>query len=172
MNRFFLCHFGPALPFQPNNSMKNQVWKNEKKSLEILFYTCITKIISLMYGSWDTEGDTQKFLSFSQRPAKSKFWENIEKCPEIIVLPVRQISWWYDLQFLWYEGSRGLKLAIFNVIFALLPLHWDRKSKLWKKKTRYIIRLHKCTKIHNQMPYAICNDGCNFYFSFWAIFCP
>ena len=152
--------------------MKNQVWKNEKKSLEILFYTCITKIISLMYGSWDTEGDTQKFLSFSQRPAKSKFWENIEKCPEIIVLPVRQISWWYDLQFLWYEGSRGLKLAIFNVIFALLPLHWDRKSKLWKKNLDILYVYTNVPKIiiKCHMQYAMTNAIFIFHFGlFFAL---
>ena len=38
-----------------------------------------------------------------------------------------------------------------------------------------IIILHKCTKNHDHMPYCSWNTacgGCNFCFSFWAIFCP
>ena len=49
--------------------------------------------------------------------------------------------------------------------------------KIWKNPTDIIILnmhiLHKCTKNHDHMPYSPWNkacDGCNFYFSFWAIF--
>ena len=37
------------------------------------------------------------------------------------------------------------------------------------------IILSKCTKNHGHMPYSswdMAHDLCNFYFSFWAIFCP
>ena len=40
---------------------------------------------------------------------------------------------------------------------------------------RDIIILHKCTKNHDNMLYCswdMVHDGCNFYFSFWTIFCP
>ena len=40
--------------------IKSEKWK---KQLEILFYTCVTKImIWLRYGSWDTERDKQIFV--------------------------------------------------------------------------------------------------------------
>ena len=38
-----------------------------------------------------------------------------------------------------------------------------------------IIILHKCTKSHDHMLHCswdTIRDGCNSYFSFWAIFCP
>ena len=38
-----------------------------------------------------------------------------------------------------------------------------------------IIILYKCTKNHDHMLYCswdMTRDGCNCYFSFWAIFCP
>ena len=45
-----------------------------------------------------------------------------------------------------------------------------------KKKTpRDIIILHMSTKNHDHMLYCsldMAHDGYNFYFSFWAIFCP
>ena len=44
-----------------------------------------------------------------------------------------------------------------------------------KQKTRDIIILHKCTKTHDHMLYCswdLVRDGCNFYFSFRALFCP
>ena len=43
------------------------------------------------------------------------------------------------------------------------------------KKIPGDIILHKCTKNHDHMLYCSWNmmrDGCNYYFSFWAIFCP
>ena len=44
-----------------------------------------------------------------------------------------------------------------------------------KKPPGDIISLHKCTKTHDHTLYyswdMVC-DGYNFYFSFWAIFCP
>ena len=43
-----------------------------------------------------------------------------------------------------------------------------------KPKPRDIIILHNCTKNHDHMLYCswdMAHDGCNCYFSFWAIFC-
>ena len=44
-----------------------------------------------------------------------------------------------------------------------------------KKIPGDIIILHKCIKDHDHMIYCswdMAHDGCNCYFSFWAIFCP
>ena len=44
-----------------------------------------------------------------------------------------------------------------------------------KKPPWSIIILHKCTKNHDHVLHCFwdmaAHDGCNFYFSFWAIFC-
>ena len=47
--------------------------------------------------------------------------------------------------------------------------------KKMKKTPRDVIILHKCTKNHDHMLYCswdMACDGCDCYFSFWAIFCP
>ena len=55
--------------------------------------------------------------------------------------------------------------------------NFEKMKKKKKKKTtpgEFII-LHKCTKNHDHMLYCswdMACDGCNCYFSFWAIFCP
>ena len=44
-----------------------------------------------------------------------------------------------------------------------------------KKTIGDIIILHNCTKYYDYRPYCswdMVHDGCNCYFSFWAIFCP
>ena len=51
----------------------------------------------------------------------------------------------------------------------------NQDFKKMKKIPGDIIILYKCTKNHDHMLYCcwdtVC-DGCNVYFSFWAIFCP
>ena len=62
----------------------------------------------------------------------------------------------------------------FGLSFAL-PVPKMKIFKKWKKMTWYIIILRKCTKNHDHMLYCsydMAHDGCNCYFSFWAIFCP
>ena len=62
----------------------------------------------------------------------------------------------------------------FGQFFALLPPKNQNFEKM-KTSPGDIIILHKCTKNHDHMLYCSWNmlsDGCNCYFSFWAIFCP
>ena len=50
----------------------------------------------------------------------------------------------------------------------------NKNFKKMKKQPGNIIILHKCTKNYDQMMYDswdMVRDGCNCYFSFWAIFC-
>ena len=59
--------------------------------------------------------------------------------------------------------------------FTLLRTQKVKIKKKMKEKPGDIIILHKCTKNHDHMLYCswdIAHDGCNCYFSFWAIFCP
>ena len=51
----------------------------------------------------------------------------------------------------------------------------SKKQTKKKKTTGDIIIWDKCTKNHDHMLYCswdMARDGCNCYFSFWAIFCP
>ena len=64
-----------------------------------------------------------------------------------------------------------------NFLLAFIDGFWKtRKITLekMKKGTGENIILHKCTKNHHHTLYCswdmVC-DGCNCYFSFWAIFC-
>ena len=65
----------------------------------------------------------------------------------------------------------------FGPYFALYPPN-SPKNQNFNKRKNYpgdTIILHKCTKSNEQTMYSswdkVC-DRCNYYFSFWAIFCP
>ena len=65
----------------------------------------------------------------------------------------------------------------FGLLFALLPpnsLKNENFNKI-KKTPGDVIILQKCTKNHDHMSYCswdMARNICNFYFSFWDIFCP
>ena len=81
----------------------------------------------------------------------------------------------YDLWFLRYEAWQTNFLVILN---RFLPFYNNPKNHNFEKLKNApgdIIILHKCTKNHDYMLYCswdMARDRCNFYFSFWAIFCP
>ena len=89
-------------------------------------------------------------------------------------------SWSHAILFLRY-GTWFMSLLFFIWGYFLPsypPIPNSPKNKNWEKKQKHpgdIITLHKCTKNHDHMLYCywemVC-DKCNFYFSFWAIFCP
>ena len=94
-----------------------------------------------------------------------------------------QTSWSYAILLLRYGAWRML---LFFLLGHFLPFHCPnlyKKSKFQKNEKKkkkakmpgHIIILHKCTKHHDHMLYCswdmVC-DGCNCYFSFWAIFYP
>ena len=83
----------------------------------------------------------------------------------------------YDVWFLRYEVWQTEFLSFWIVFcpFTHLATQKIKIFKNWKKRPWEIIILQKCTKNHDHMLYCsvdmACN-GCNYYFSFWAIFCP
>ena len=102
------------------------------------------------------------------------------------LLPFYKIAWrfhnftqvyhkWlsYDIWFLRYEVQQTECFCHLGPFFDLLPLSSKNENSKKMKKTSGDIILHKYTK--NHMLYCswdmVC-DGCNCYFSFWAIFCP
>ena len=65
----------------------------------------------------------------------------------------------------------------FGQFFALLPAKNPKNQnfKKMKKTPGNIIISQKYNKNHDHMLYCswdMAHDGCNYYFSFWAIFCP
>ena len=98
---------------------------------------------------------------------------------------VYQKSRSYDILFLRY-GKWHMQLLVF-VLGYFLPVYptlsspsllTAQKIKIKKKMKKipgHFIILHKCTKDHDHMLYCswdMARDGCNCYFSFWAIFLP
>ena len=69
---------------------------------------------------------------------------------------------------------------IFVILGHFLPFQLPdypkcQNFKIEKKTHSDIIILHKCTKNHNNMLHCswdMARNGCNCYFSFWAILCP
>ena len=88
-------------------------------------------------------------------------------------------KWLYTILFLRY-GVWWMQLLHFT-LGNFLPFHTPNcpKTKIKKKKKKkplpgYIIILHKSTKNHDPTLYCswdMAHDTCDFYFSFWVIFC-
>ena len=64
------------------------------------------------------------------------------------------------------------------MLVLIFPFHTAQKMKNFKKNKKSTWRYHNFTQLsknHDHMLYCswgmVC-DGCNCYFSFWAIFCP
>ena len=81
----------------------------------------------------------------------------------------------YDIWFLGYQLQQKYCFYHLRPIFARLPPLTAQKMKISKNKKntwRYYL-LHKCTKNYNILYCSgdMARDRCNFYFSFWSIFC-
>ena len=69
-------------------------------------------------------------------------------------------------------------LSFWTIFFPFYPPNNPKNQnfeELKKKNPGDIIILHKCTKNHDQMlhcSFDMANNKYNYYFSFWAIFCP
>ena len=80
----------------------------------------------------------------------------------------------YDVWFLRYWLQQTEFFVILDHFLPFYPQH-TKKSKFWKNKKQAltdIIILHKFNKNHDHMLYCSLNmvhNGCNYYFSFWAI---
>ena len=83
----------------------------------------------------------------------------------------------YDVWFLRYRARWTEFLVILDHFLPFYPLKnlKNQNFKKMKKMPGDNIFLQKCTKNHNHMVWCswdIGHDGCNCYFSLWAIFCP
>ena len=113
---------------------------------------------------------------------KIKTWKKCKKAPGgIILLHMCTINQDHDVWFLRYEVQQTECFCHCGQFFALLtpPLSQAaRKIKIWKKWKR-LLEISSFYKIvpknHDHMLYCswdmVC-DGCNCYFSFWAMLFP
>ena len=81
-----------------------------------------------------------------------------------------------DVWFLRYGAQLTELFLILGHFLPFYPTNNQKNQNFEKNKKkawRYII-LHKCNKNHDHMLYCswdMALDGCNCYFSYWAIFC-
>ena len=190
------------LPFYPPNKSKNQNFEKMKKTPEdiIILHRCNISDNHMMYSSWDMERDGHNFLSFwtvvcslppppppfplppSNNQKSQNFWK-INKGPgDITILHMSTIN---GNRMIY--GSRDIKhdrqmsqmwqMSFWIIFCPFTPLTTQKMKilKKWKKTLGDTSFLHKCIKNHDHMPCCsldIARNGCNCYFSFWAIFCP
>ena len=97
------------------------------------------------------------------------FWRASTSVPKIMIIC-------FTVSEIWHMTD----VIVFFIWGYFLPFYPTNLPKKWrfqknKKTPGDIIILHKCTKNHDYMLYCswdIAHDGCDCYFSFWAIFCP
>ena len=82
----------------------------------------------------------------------------------------------YDIWFLRYEMHQIECFCHLGPFLTFYPSNSlkNENFKKMKKTSGDIIILHKYTKNHDMLycSWDMVCDGCNCYFSFWAIFCP
>ena len=191
IDRIF-CHLDHFLSFYPPDNSKNQNFeKNEKKKcLERLsFYTSVPKLtitwcmVPEIWSAWQTEFFVilDHFFPFYHplMIPNIKILKKMEKMPGNIISFYTYMCTINEDNMIhgsWNIRCERQKILIFWAIFCpFSPLKtWKIKIlKKWKKTTRDIINLHKCTKNDNHMVYGswdMKSDRQN-YLSFGTVFC-
>ena len=139
--------------------------------------------MKIIYGSWDTECDRQNFFLFwtifcpltTQKIKILKKWKNTWRYHHFTQVYHKWQS--YDVWFLRYEAWQTEFFVILDHFLPFYPPNNPKNQNFekMKKTPGDIIILHKCTKNHDHMLYCfwhMAHNGCNCYYSFWAIFCP
>ena len=114
------------------------------------------------------------------QPPKNENFKKMKKMPEDIVLHKCTKNHDYMLYCSWDMAHDGCNccFSFWAIFYPFTPLTaWKiRISKKWEiKMPEGIIVLHNCTKNYDYWLYCswdMVRDGCNCYFSFWAIFYP
>ena len=116
-------------------------------------------------------------LFISQQPGKSQFWKNEKKPGDILILHMCTINDNHMMYGSWdMECNRQNFLSFWTIFFALLPPNNLKNQNFdnMEKNPGDITILHQCTKNPNHRLHCswdTMHGRCNFYFSFWAIFC-
>ena len=114
-------------------------------------------------------------------PKKSKFWESEKNAWRYYYFTQVHHRWQlYVVWFLRYEAWQNF-LSSWTVFCPLTPLTTPKIKilKTWKKKEKKHLEISSfytsVPKNHEHILYCswdMACDRCNYYFSFWAIFCP
>ena len=181
---------GHFLLFQSPDNPENQNFKIEKIIWRYYHFTCLCHtwqsydVCFLRYGVWRTGFFVilDHFLPFhlpfrpSNNPKKSKFWKN-EKIGWRYYHFIQVYHKWHMMYGSWdMERVRQKFLSFWTISCPFTPLAtWKIKIlKNWKKNPGDIIILQWFTKNHDHVLYCswyMGHNRCNWYFSFWAIFC-
>ena len=132
---------------------------------------CVTDVIVIFLLDY--------FLPFTPLTARkmkiSKKWKNPWRCHHF--KQVYQKLWSYGIHY-WdtVHDRYNCYFLFWAIFFPFTPLTWPKNKDFEKmKKTSGDIILQNCIKNHDHMLYCswdMACDGCNCYFSFWAILCP
>ena len=138
----------------------------------------------MMYDSWDMKHKRIFFSHFGPffallnlppplKNPKNQNFEKIRKSPrDIIILHKCTIN---ENHMIYGSPDINCNRQIFFVILCHFWPFYPLTAQKIKKMPGDIIILHKCTKNHDHMLYCswdMACDGCNCYFSLWAIFWP
>ena len=121
------------------------------------------------------------FLPFyiPNNPENQNFEKMKKAIGDVIILDMRTKNHNHMMYGSWdMKNDRQIFLS-FWAIFCPFTSIRTRKSKFWKNEKKKYLEISlfytSVNKNHHQMLYCswdMARDGCNFYFPFWAIFCP
>ena len=137
----------------------------------------------MMYVSWDTECNRQKFLTFwtvfspfiPPKNQKNQNFEKMTKKPwDIIILHMCNNHMIYGSRDIKHNGHNFLWFWTFFCPFAPLTTPKNENFEKWKKAPGDIIILHMCTINDNHMIYDFWDMKCDRhnFLSFWNVFSP
>ena len=141
----------------------------------------------MLYCSWDMTRDRCNcYFSFwtifcpftapSLTAPKMKISKKMKKVPgDVIFLHKCNKNYDHMVYCSWDMAHDRCNYFSFWAIFCPFTRKMKISKKIKKKTSGIIIILHQCIKNHDHMQYCswdMASDGCNCYFSFWAIFCP
>ena len=121
------------------------------------------------------------FLPFyiPNNPENQNFEKMKKAIGDVIILDMRTKNHNHMMYGSW--DMKHDRQIFFVILGHFLPFYLNKNPKIkilkkWKKKYLEISLFYtSVNKNHHQMLYCswdMARDGCNFYFPFWAIFCP
>ena len=181
-DRIFLSFWTIFCTFTPLKPKKLKFWKYEKTTWRYYDFTHVHHkwqsydVWFLRYGAWQTELfiTLGHFLPFYHpNSLKNQYFEKMKKSSrDIIILHKCTINDNYMMYGSWdMKCDRYNFLSFWTFLCPFTPLTtW----KTGKKSLEISSVLYKWTKNYDHMLYCsldMASNGCNCYFSFWAIFC-
>ena len=177
-DRFF-CHFGPFFALLPPwKPKKSKFWKNGKILGDIIvLHKCTKNHNNMIYGSWHTEWDRQKFRHFGSLFALfANFWKNEKDSWRYN--PFTQVHHKWRSYGIWFLKHKVRETIFFVILGHFMPFHPPDYPKNWKPEKLKniagdIIILHMFYINGNLMMHGswdVEHDRQS-YLSFWVVSC-